>query len=53
MTLLNDKPGISDLLNLAIERGAITRAVSDTTFTLQTTPYLFYTKFGGADDAEH
>jgi hypothetical protein len=50
---LTDKPGISDLLNLAIERGAITRAVSDTTFTLQTTPYLFYTKFGGEDDAEH
>ncbi|HKA37414.1 MAG TPA: hypothetical protein VKH43_11390 [Thermoanaerobaculia bacterium] len=50
---LTDKPGISDLLNLAIERGAITRAVSDTTFALQTTPYLFYTKFGGDDDAEH
>ncbi len=52
-TTITDKPGISDLLNLAIERGAITQTTSDTTFTLQTTPYMFYTHFGGEDDAAH
>lgn len=52
-TTVTDKPGISDLLNLAIERGAITKTASDTTFTLQTTPYMFYTRFGGEDRAEN
>ncbi len=47
-----DKPGIADLINVAIENGAITQFGTGTTFTLQTTPYLVYSRFGGADDAQ-
>lgn len=50
-TTITDKPGISDLLSLAVERGAIMRTTSETTVSLQTTPYLFYTNFGALDNA--
>jgi hypothetical protein len=50
-TTLTEKPGIADLLNLAIERGAITKKDSGSSFTLQTTPYMLITKFGGQDNA--
>jgi hypothetical protein len=43
-----EKPGISDFVNFAIEQGAITKTSNGTSFTLQTTPYLFYTRFGSA-----
>jgi hypothetical protein len=36
-----EKPGWSDLLGFAVERGAIQQDVSDTTLTLSTTPYAF------------
>lgn len=36
-----EKPGWSDLLGFAIERGAIQQEVSETTLTLSTTPYAF------------
>lgn len=36
-----EKPGWSDLLGFAIERGAIQQQVSETTLTLSTTPYAF------------
>ena len=36
-----EKPGIINLLGLAIERGAIQQEVSDTALTLSTSPYLF------------
>jgi hypothetical protein len=51
-TTLVEKPGIAELLNLAIESGAIVKTTSGTSFTLQTTPYLFYSRFGVRDTAE-
>ncbi len=36
-----EKPGWSDLLGFAVERGAIQQDVSDTVLTLSTTPYAF------------
>lgn len=36
-----EKPGWSDLLGFAIERGAIQQEVSETALTLSTTPYAF------------
>ncbi len=52
-TTITEKTGISDLLNLAVERGAITRSASASAVTLQTTPYLFFTGFGGADSPDN
>src|SRR5262249_3551640 len=49
---LTDKTGIADFLNLALEHGAIAKTTSGTHYTLQTTPYMFYTGFGGNDRAE-
>jgi hypothetical protein len=51
-TTIVDKPGIADLITLAIEQGAVTKTTSGTTFTLQTTPYLLYSHFGGNDTAQ-
>jgi len=51
-TTLVEKPGIPELLNMAIESGAINRTTSGTGFTLQTTPYLLYSRFGARDTAE-
>lgn len=50
---ITEKTGISDLLTLAVEHGAITRSSSASAVTLQTTPYLFFTGFGGADSPEN
>lgn len=50
-TTLVEKPGIPELLNMALESGAITRTTSGTSFTLQTTPYLLYSRFGARDTA--
>jgi hypothetical protein len=50
-TTLTEKPGIAELLNLAIENGAIIKTTSGTSFTLQTTPYLLYSRFGAQDTA--
>lgn len=36
-----EKPGWSDLLGFAIERGAIQQVANETTLTLSTTPYAF------------
>jgi hypothetical protein len=41
------KAGIADLINLAIERGAITKTTSGTSFTLQTTPYIIRDRLSG------
>jgi len=49
-TTLTEKTGLAELLNLAIERGAITRKDSGSSYTLQTTPYLIYSKFGAEDN---
>ncbi len=51
-TTLAEKPGIADLINLAIERGAIIKTTSGTSFTLQTTPYMIYSQFGARDTEE-
>ncbi len=52
-TTLVEKPSAADLISFAIERGAIEKTDSGTSFTLHTTPYLFLTKFGALDDPEH
>ncbi len=44
-----EKPGIADLLSIAIDRGAITKTSSGTGVTLSTTPYAVITGFGAAD----
>jgi hypothetical protein len=44
-----EKPGIADLLMLAVDRGAITRTAGGTGVTLSTTPYAFRTGFGATD----
>lgn len=51
-TTVAEKTGIAELLNLAIERGAITKTTSGTSFTLQTTPYMLYSRLGAADTAD-
>jgi hypothetical protein len=48
-TSVMEKPGIADLLSLALDRGAITKSPSGTGLTLSTTPYAFWTGFGMAD----
>lgn len=45
-----EKPGFADLLSLALDRGAIKKAANGTGLTLSTTPYAFWTGFGGARD---
>jgi len=50
-TTLTEKTGFSELLNLAIETGAIVKKTSGSSYTLQTTPYLLYSKFGTNDTA--
>lgn len=44
-----EKPGIPDLLSLALDRGAITKSAAGTGLTLSTTPYAIETGFGAAD----
>lgn len=44
-----EKPGIPDLLSLAIDRGAITKTAAGTGLTLSTTPYAVTTGFGASD----
>jgi hypothetical protein len=48
-TSIVEKPGIADLLSLAIDRGAITKTSAGTGLTLSTTPYAIITGFGAAD----
>jgi len=52
-TTLVEKAGIADLINLAIERGAIIETTSGTSFTLQTTPYMIFSQFGGNDTEDN
>lgn len=40
---------ITDLLSLALERGAITKTTTGTGLTFNTTPYAFWTGFGAED----
>jgi hypothetical protein len=44
-----EKPGIPDLLSLAIDRGVITKGSSGAGITLSTTPYAVWTGFGATD----
>jgi hypothetical protein len=44
-----DKPGIADLLAIALERGAVKKATEGTNVTLSTTPYMLLTGFGTGD----
>ncbi|HYU33404.1 MAG TPA: hypothetical protein VEW48_14700 [Thermoanaerobaculia bacterium] len=48
-TSVLEKPGIADLLSLALDRGAITKAANGTGLTLSTTPYAIWTRFGATD----
>jgi hypothetical protein len=48
-TSIMEKPGIADLLSLALDRGAITKTASGTGLTLSTTPYAIWTGFGATD----
>ena len=48
-TSILEKPGIPDLLSIALDRGAITKTASGTGLTLSTTPYALTTGFGAAD----
>lgn len=45
-----ERPGIADLLSLALDRGAIQKSPNGTGLTLSTTPYAIWTGFGGARD---
>ncbi len=44
-----EKPGIADLLALAVERGALTETTSGTNVTFSTTPYAIRTALGEND----
>lgn len=44
-----DKPGIADLLAIALERGALKQEKEGTNVTLSTTPYMVITRFGAGD----
>jgi hypothetical protein len=46
------KVGISQLLGIAVEDGAVTSNVSGATMTLSTTPYGFFTAIGRAPDTQ-
>jgi hypothetical protein len=48
-TSILEKPGIADLLSIALDRGAITKVANGTGLTLSTTPYAFSTGFGATD----
>jgi|GEM_PF-2261233 len=48
-TSILEKPGIADILSLAIDRGAIKKTVTGTGLTLSTTPYAIWTGFGARD----
>jgi hypothetical protein len=48
-TSVLERPGIADLLSLALDRGAITKAAAGTGLTLSTTPYAIWTGFGARD----
>lgn len=48
-TSILEKPGIADLLSLALDRGAIMQAPAGTGLTLSTTPYAIWTGFGAHD----
>jgi hypothetical protein len=48
-TSVLEKPGIADLLSLAIDRGAITKTTDGTGLTLSTTPYAVSTALGERD----
>jgi len=47
-----EKPGIADLLSIALDRGSITKVANGTGLTLSTTPYAFVTGFGATDTAQ-
>ena len=48
-TSILEKPGVADLLSLAIDRGAITKTATGTGVTLSATPYTIATAFGELD----
>ena len=48
-TSVLEKPGIADLLSLAIDRGSITKTANGTGLTLSTTPYAISTALGQRD----
>lgn len=48
-TTVVEKPGLYDLVQFAIDHGAVTRTDSGTSFTLSTTPYAIYTGLGRSD----
>lgn len=48
-----ERPGIPELLALAIERGAVIRETAGTNVTLSTTPYLLLSGFGSGDTPEN
>jgi len=48
-TSVLEKPGIADLLSLALDRGAIMKTTNGTGLTLSTTPYAIRTGFGARD----
>lgn len=48
-TSVLEKPGIADLLSLALDRGAIKKTPNGTGLTLSTTPYAIWTGFGARD----
>ena len=52
-TTLAEKPGIEDLLGLAIEDGAIQKEVNGTTLTLSTSPYVLSALHNGDTAANY
>lgn len=48
-TSIMEKPGIADLLSLALDRGAISKVANGTGLSLSTTPYAVFTGFGATD----
>jgi hypothetical protein len=51
-TSVAERPGIADLLNIAIERGIVSKAAAGSGVTLSTTPYAIETFFGAKDTPE-
>lgn len=45
-----EKPGFTELLGFAVENGAVQQAVSGTTLTLSSSPYMLF-RFGQVDDS--
>ncbi len=52
-TTLVDRPGVPELLAVAIERGAVARNIAGSVLTLSTTPYLIAGFFGVEDTPQN